>query len=214
METHLFLVRHGQSEGNAARRFGGHSDTPLSELGKKQAVATARHLTKQRISAVYSSDLLRTMQTAEPLAQLNNLQIESTNAFRERDVGVLSGLTFSEAETRFPLEHAALINRDFDYVMRGGESYRQMLTRASGKLEEILGWHQGEKVAVFAHTGTICFLILHLLGALIKPGERFVWISTKNCGITHFEFRDKGLALLKTVNDTRHLSYLQKRHEP
>ncbi len=203
--THLFLVRHGQSEGNAAFRFGGHSDTPLSLLGRRQAEATARYLAGKRIAAVYSSDLPRTVQTAQPLAKLLNLELQATPAFRERNVGVLQGLTFSEAETRFPDDYAALANRNIDYIMTNGESYRQMLARASAKLEEILAWHTGESLAVFSHTGTICFLILHLLGALNAPNSRFVWVAMKNCGITHFEFRSDNVSYLRCVNNTHHL---------
>ncbi len=80
--TRLYLVRHGQSAGNAEGRFGGHSPTPLSKLGHEQAEITAKALAKERITAIYSSDLLRAVQTAEPLAELLNLPIIKTSAFR------------------------------------------------------------------------------------------------------------------------------------
>ena len=68
--TRLYLIRHGQSAGNAEGRFGGHGPTPLSELGKEQAEKTAKVLAKEGISAIYSSDLLRAVQTAEPLCEI------------------------------------------------------------------------------------------------------------------------------------------------
>ena len=68
-KTRVLLVRHGQSQGNAEQRFGGHSPTPLSELGRAQAEATARALRGEGVAAIYSSDLLRAVQTAEPLAR-------------------------------------------------------------------------------------------------------------------------------------------------
>ncbi|MGI9054984.1 MAG: histidine phosphatase family protein, partial [Pyrinomonadaceae bacterium] len=61
--TRLCLVRHGQSAGNAEGRFGGHSPTPLSPLGIQQAKTTAQTLAKERITAIYSSDLHRAVQT-------------------------------------------------------------------------------------------------------------------------------------------------------
>ncbi len=73
--TRLYLVRHGQSAGNAAGRFGGHSPTPLSELGKTQATTTAGALASENISVIYSSDLLRAVQTADPFAKILNLKI-------------------------------------------------------------------------------------------------------------------------------------------
>ena len=89
--TRLFLIRHGQSAGNAEGRFGGHGPTPLSELGKHQAEATAEALAKEGVNAIYSSDLDRAVQTAEPLARLLNIPVCTTRAFRERNVGVLEG---------------------------------------------------------------------------------------------------------------------------
>lgn len=192
-------------------RFGGHSDTPLSVLGQKQAGITARYLIHKKISVIYSSDLPRTMQTAEALSELTGLEVHSTPAFRERNVGVLSGLTFVEAEERHPRDYAALIHREFDYQMTGGESYRQMLHRATAELDDILERYSGERIAVFSHTGTICLLILHLLGSLdVQHEPRPVWIATRNCGLAHFEFRHGSIPRLHAVNDTRHLAHLQK----
>ena len=207
--THLFLVRHGQSEGNAALQFGGHSDTPLSLLGRRQAEATARYLVQRKVSVIYSSDLPRTRQTAEFLADLTGFDVHETTAFRERDVGLLSGMTFVDAETKFAEHYGALVNRDFDAVMPGGESYRQMLVRATQELDDLLSRYAGERIAVFSHTGTICLLILHLLGALDHEPPRSVWIATRNCGIAHFEFSNHTIPRLHVVNDTRHLDNLR-----
>src|SRR6185369_5792817 len=65
--TTVLLIRHGQSRGNAERRFGGHTATPLSTRGRKQAEATALTLKSESITAIYSSDLERAIETARPL---------------------------------------------------------------------------------------------------------------------------------------------------
>lgn len=205
-DTHVLLIRHGQSEGNAARRFGGHTATPLSPRGRKQAQATARSLVNEGITAIYSSDLARAMETAQSLAKLTGLTVNPTNAFRERSVGVMEGLTFEDAAQQHPAEYAALLRRDFEHVLTGGESYRQLLDRAWQKLDEIIAQHRGGKIAVFSHTGTICILALHLMGALDAPELKPVWISNANCAITRFELRDDGFVRVLTINDTRHLS--------
>ena len=162
----MLLVRHGQSEGNAAGRFGGHTATPLSTRGRLQAEATARALSTENITAIYSSDLSRAVETAMPLARLTGLDVEQSEAFRERGVGVMEGLTFEEAASQHPQEYAALIRRDFEHVLLGGESYRQMLDRASQQLDQAIEQHKGGRICVFSHTGTICILTLHLMGAL------------------------------------------------
>jgi broad specificity phosphatase PhoE len=206
--TRILLIRHGQSQGNAEGRFGGHTATPLSARGWRQAEAAARTLASEKITAIYSSDLLRAVQTAEPLARLTGLEIKRTTAFRERSVGVMEGLTFEEAAEQHPEQYAALIRRDFEHVILGGESYRQMLDRASEKLDYAVELHKGGRVCVFSHTGTICILSLHLMGALDAPELRPVWITTTNCGITHFELRSDGFVRVLAVNDTRHIAGL------
>ena len=204
--THVLLIRHGQSEGNAERRFGGHTPTPLSPRGRRQAHATAHALKDEQLTAIYSSDLLRAIETAEPLAKLTGLPVNATNAFRERSVGVMEGLTFEHAAQQHPDQYAALLRRDFEHVLTGGESYRQLLDRAWQKLDEVIAQHKGGRIAVFSHTGTICILALHLMGALDAPELKPVWIMSANCAVTRFELRDDGFVRVLTLNDTRHLS--------
>jgi probable phosphoglycerate mutase len=204
--TNVLLIRHGQSEGNAERRFGGHTATPLSPRGRRQAQATARALKDEELTAIYSSDLARAVETAEALAKVTGLPINATSAFRERSVGVMEGLTFEDAAQKHPEQYAALLRRDFEHVLTGGESYRQLLDRAWQKLDEIIARHKGGKIAVFSHTGTICILALHLMGALDAPELKPVWISNANCAITRFELRDDGFVRVLSINDTRHLS--------
>jgi len=206
--THVLLVRHGKSEGNAERRFGGHTATPLSPRGRAQAQSTAEALSTESITAIYSSDLARAMQTAEPLGKLTGLAVNPTEAFRERSVGVMEGLTFQDAAEKHPEQYGALLRRDFDHVLAGGESYRQLLDRAWQKLDEVLNQHKGGTVVVFSHTGTICILVLHLIGALDSKELKPVWLSSANCGISRFDLRDDGFIRVIALNDTKHLNVL------
>lgn len=208
LTTHVFLIRHGQSRGNAEGRFGGHTDTPLSPRGHKQAKAAAATLAKEKLTAIYASDLVRSLETAMPLAKLTKLPVEPAAEFRERSVGVMEGLTFEEAAEKHPEQYAALLQRDFEHVLLGGESYRQTLDRAARKLDEAIASHRGGKIAVFTHTGTICILALHLMGALDAPELKPVWIHSSNCGISRFDVRDDGFVRVAAINDTRHLTGL------
>jgi len=203
--TKLFLVRHGQSAGNAEGRFGGHSPTPLSKLGEEQAEKTALVLAKEGITAIYSSDLLRAVKTAEPLARLLGIPVIHTPAFRERNVGVLEGLTFDESKAEFPNDYYALVNRNIHHVITQGESYRHLLRRATAELREIFKRHTGERVAIYSHTGAICFMTLHLMGAIHRHTQQTPWIVTSNCGINRFEIRGPRNVRVLALNDTRHL---------
>lgn len=204
--TKLYLVRHGQSDGNAEGRFGGHGPTPLSKLGVQQAEATAKLLAKEGVNAIYSSDLHRAIQTAEPLSKLIGIPITPTSAFRERNVGVLEGLTFDESKQTFPKDYYALVSRNVHHVITEGESYRHLLRRSTAELWEILRDHIGGRVAIFSHTGAICFLTLHLMGAIRRDTKQTPWIVTSNCGINRFEIRGRNNVRILALNDTRHLS--------
>jgi probable phosphoglycerate mutase len=206
LTTHVIIIRHGQSQGNAEGRFGGHTDTPLSPRGRKQAQATAKALASEKLDAIYSSDLPRAIETASPLVELTGVSLETTDALRERSVGVMEGLTFEEAAEQHPEQYQALLRRDFEHVLLGGESYRQTLDRASRQLDEAIEQHKGGRIAFFAHTGTICILILHLMGALDAPELKPVWIATANCGIARFDLRDDDFVRVLCINDTRHLT--------
>lgn len=203
--TRLYLVRHGQSADNAEGRFGGHGPTPLSKLGEHQAQLTAAYLAKEGISAIYSSDLHRAVQTAGPLANLLGVDVVASAAFRERHVGVLEGLTFDESKENHPKDYYALVNRNVHHVITKGESYRHLLRRATSELWDILRRHQGQRVAIYSHTGAICFMTLHLMGAIRRDTKQTPWIVTSNCGVNRFEIRGRHNVRVLALNDTRHL---------
>lgn len=162
-------------------------------------------LAKEGVSAIYSSDLQRAVQTAEELSRLTKVPVKKTKAFRERHVGVLEGLTFDESKEKHPKDYFALVNRNFHHVITEGESYRQLLRRTTGDLWEILRDHQGGRIAIFSHTGAICFMTLHLMGAIRRDTKQTPWIVTSNCGVNRFEIRGRRNIRVLALNDTRHL---------
>lgn len=204
--TRLYLVRHGQSAGNAEGRFGGHGPTPLSSLGRLQAEATAELLHSEGISAIYSSDLDRALQTAGFLGSRTGIPVNPTKAFRERHVGVLEGLTFDESRKNHPDDYYALVNRNVQHVITDGESYQQLLGRVTHELWKVLKCHQGGRIAIYSHTGAICFITLHLMGAVRRDTRSTPWIVTSNCGINRFEIRGRHNIRVLALNDTRHLA--------
>src|SRR5215831_17829594 len=108
--TTILVVRHGESEGNAERRFGGHGPTPLSERGRAQARALGRVLANEPPpDAVYSSDLPRAVETAAIVMATGGRggTVIETPALRERSVGVFTDMTFDEARTQFPDAYAS-----------------------------------------------------------------------------------------------------------
>ena len=115
------------------------------------------------------------------------------------------GLTFDESKEQYPDDYYALVNRSVNHVISGGESYRHLLRRITSKLHEVLRDHQGQRIAVYSHTGAICFLTLHLMGAIHRGTKNTPWLITSNCGINRFEIRGRRNVRVLALNDTRHL---------
>ena len=94
--TRIILIRHGESLGNAERRLLGHTNRDLSELGYKQAMATAKALQNEKIDAIYSSDLLRAYNTALPHALMRGMTVIPTEELREVMLGKWEGMLVSD----------------------------------------------------------------------------------------------------------------------
>ena len=149
--TELILVRHGETAWNRERRMQGHTDTPLSELGRAQAAALGQRMKNAVLSAIYSSDLSRAYDTAAAVAANTGHKIRTDKQLRERTFGIFEGLTYDEMAERHPEVHAKFLSRDPDYAIPGGESARQFFERSLACLEGIAHRHAGETVMVVTH---------------------------------------------------------------
>src|ERR1051326_3352209 len=89
--TRLFVVRHGVTAWNAEGRWQGHTDVSLTDEGIAQAHGVARRLAKERVDAVWSSDLSRARMTAEIIAEHHRLPVATTPALREQRLGDWEG---------------------------------------------------------------------------------------------------------------------------
>jgi glucosyl-3-phosphoglycerate phosphatase len=154
----LVLWRHGQTQWNVDGRFQGQSDIPLDALGEQQAERAARLLAGLRPDAIVSSDLVRAIATAAPLARLTGLTVTTDKDLRERFGGLWEGLTDTEIRTRYPAEHAA-------WMPPGGESSAVVAERAGAALERIAaGMAPGTLVVVVSHGAAIRLGAARLLG--------------------------------------------------
>jgi glucosyl-3-phosphoglycerate phosphatase len=104
--TKMLIVRHGQTEWNATERVQGQCDISLDDVGLDQARRLALALGRNRADLIISSDLRRTTQTAQPIADLTGLPIELDPRLRERNYGLWQGLHRTEIAQRYPDEYA------------------------------------------------------------------------------------------------------------
>ncbi|HWG56545.1 MAG TPA: histidine phosphatase family protein [Gaiellaceae bacterium] len=151
--TTIVLARHGETDWNRERRFQGHADVPLNELGRRQARELAESLRGQELAAIYSSPLARARETAEAVAAVVGVPVETRPALREVDVGSWQGLAWDELERDFPddLERWRAGGRGWT----GGESYEELQARVVPELLELARRHPGERVLVVCHGGTM-----------------------------------------------------------
>ena len=99
--TTLLLARHGETDWNRQLRIQGSSDIELNDLGRRQAQALAQDLTDVELDAIYSSDLARARQTAEPVAATHGLEVRFDPRLRERSFGSWEGLTREDIDERY-----------------------------------------------------------------------------------------------------------------
>jgi broad specificity phosphatase PhoE len=202
MVTRLFLIRHGATTLSAEDRFAGAIDVALSDEGSRQAESLAERLAGDTLSAVYTSPLTRTRDTALRIAQPHGLTPIVRDGLREIAHGRWEGLRRSEVEERFADEYAAWEVDPFTFAPQGGESGLQVMARALPIIREIVIAHRGDKVAVVSHKATLRLVLSSLLGFDAR-GYRDRLDQSPAC-LNIVDFRDPVRARLMLFNDTSH----------
>jgi uncharacterized phosphatase len=137
--TSLLLVRHGETDWNAAGRLQGHTDRPLNDYGRRQAKELAERLAGEGADAIYASDLARAKETAEIVGTRLGLTVVIDPDLREKNWGSWEGLTGDE---RIGVE----------YVGESTEEHRDRVMRA---VRRIVERHPGQRVVVVTHGGSL-----------------------------------------------------------
>lgn len=165
MTTTLLLMRHGETDWNAAGRFQGHTDIDLNERGLAQAREAVEVLSTQGIRRVVSSDLGRAVQTARVVANALGLPVEQDPGLRERSFGVFEGLTWPEIEVKHAQLHAAYqVNPHVD--VPGAENLGDLRARARRMLHHYAQAASlaGHTVLLVSHGGMVRSMLWHVMG--------------------------------------------------
>ena len=154
--TRICFVRHGETDWNSELRLQGQIDLALNASGESQAAALGPWFLGRTAAAIYSSDLLRARQTAQPISDSLRLPIVALPALRERHFGRCEGLTMAEIADRYADDAQAIESNDPDYVLpENGESRRQFNARILRCVEELIRTHRGETIIVVTHGGAL-----------------------------------------------------------
>lgn len=198
----LLCVRHGETAWNAAGRFQGHTDVPLSPYGKRQAEALARVLGRESVHAVYASDLRRTRETAAILAQPLGLPVQHAAQWREISFGAWEGLTMDEIQQRAGQAFTDWRANPMHLAPPGGETLAQVTERLQSALESLTATGQERTVLLVAHGGTLRVLMCMLLGF---PPQHYRRLILATASLSEL-YLDTPHATLVRLNDTHHLT--------
>jgi phosphoserine phosphatase len=196
----LILVRHGQTDWNVQRRYQGHTDTRLNTVGKRQAEQIAARLVNIDIDTIYASDLQRAWETATTIAKKLALSPIPEPRLREMKFGVIEGLTFDEAQARYP-EMIATWLADRNQPPTNGETLAAFSERIYPILDHLRHNHDGETVLLVAHGGPLLEIIRTLLR--MPPTGRW-YFKLNNASITQITLHDD-TPVLQHLNDICHL---------
>jgi probable phosphoglycerate mutase len=187
----LWLVRHGQSEWNLARRIQGQSCLAgsLTPAGREQAAHAAAQLSDQAAAAIVASDLARTAETAAIIAGRLGLPLEFDSGLREQDLGMLEGTSSVTADrpADAPGEAAFdVINQFYDepYTLPpGGESVADMYDRVHRTLRRLAAARPGAELIVVTHGGPVR---VAMAASLPPPGTPLPRNPIGNASITRW----------------------------
>lgn len=199
--TKVIFVRHGETLWNHIKRYQGHSDIALNATGVQQAELVARRLASENISAVYSSDLERAIQTGAIIGKKHSLRPISLPALREINFGLWEGLTYEEVMAVWPEVLSAIYTKPGVTMIPEGESFYNLQQRASSGLRRCIRNHPGETIVVVSHGGTMRVLLCEALGLGIEN----MWsLRQDHVAINIVEYFAEN-SVVSLVNDTCHI---------
>ena len=205
MKTTFIMIRHGYSVANLEKRFAGHSDFPLTDLGKLQAEKCAEALKNEHIDAIYASDLSRAFETAIPVARAKGLEVIPTKGLREIYAGQWEGRLFDELDQVFTDDYLVWKNDIGRARCTGGESPAELSSRVISTLKAIAEENEGKTICIATHATPIRAVCTSAAGYNACDMAKIPW--TANASINRFEYEDGRFTAIYTSR-TDHLGDL------
>ncbi len=173
MRTSIWLVRHGQTELNKARRYQSTTDSPLTPYGCQQAAALARRLRRMPWTLAVVSPFDRTRATAMTILAGRKVPLVEDAHWNETNHGRWEGMTFREVRAHFPAEAAARFSDPLHGRAAGGESLAEVAQRVKDGTRALLRDRAGERILVVTHATPIQLVLCAVTGQ--PPTQHWMW---------------------------------------
>jgi probable phosphoglycerate mutase len=201
--TRILAIRHGETAWNVDTRIQGQLDIPLNPTGLQQARWLAEALAERdRIDAIYASDLLRAHATAQAIAQATGQDVIPHLGLRERHFGDFQGRTFAEIEAELPDHAQHWRKRTPEWSPPGeGESLIALRERVIGVVDALAARHVGQQIVLVAHGGVMD--VLYRAATRLALQAPRTW-QLPNTAVNRLLWTPEGLSLVGWA-DTTHL---------
>ena len=196
----LYLVRHGETQGESAVRLYGRTDIALSGAGREQMRRVGSALKGVAFDAVYASPMQRSLESAQIVMLGRTPQPQCREEFREIDFGEWEGWRLKDAEQRAPEIFQEWKTAGVEFQFPGGDRKREFFERVAAAAADIFNAAGGRALAVL-HKGVIKGT---LAGLLARPVEDFTHHRIE-LGSIHILRRAAGRWTLEAGNLTDHL---------
>jgi broad specificity phosphatase PhoE len=202
----VVLVRHGQTNWNTEDKYRGRIDVKLNKRGVHEARLIGKKLSKIPVSGIYSSPLLRALDTSHIIANFHTESVQILEELIDIDFGVWQGMERDEVIGKYPEIYSMWIKNPDRVKIPGAESLDDVRNRVIGCLNFILSKQGSETVFVISH-GLVNKVILC---AVLGLDNSFFWkVKQDNGAVSVFEYSEYGSKVF-LMNDTSHLRSLQE----
>ncbi|MGN0954743.1 histidine phosphatase family protein [Dialister sp.] len=162
--TTVYMVRHGETDWNAAHRMQGWSDIPLNERGRAQAACAAAELASVPFHAVYTSPLKRAVETADVIRGKKPIPLIPEQGLIEINLGRWDGHTPDEMDILYPGQYDLWRSCPGDVHIDGGETFAEVQERAWKAFLQILRNETGKTVLLVSHMGCLSTILFRIAG--------------------------------------------------
>lgn len=201
----LIVVRHARTQWNEEGRQQGHLDSPVGDYGKLQIAAAADRLRGEPVDAVFTSDLGRSILTADRIARAVNAPIVVDARLREQSFGIFEGLTHEYIRDHYrELHDLDRYSQDPDFTVPGGESKTQVHQRIMPAIYDALRYPGTDKIVLIGHGSFIRVFVNYITGLALPSRDNKI---QRNCSISIVQY-DDGEWNAELIGDDSHLPVL------